>query len=140
MSLTGREILDMTFEVATGETITGYQVVKIDDSDSLRYDAKRVKVCTDPSGYPVGVAQNDDYNTLTAGDPVTVRIRGISKVISNTHTNISAGDTVSPGAAGRVDVATATRETWNLGVAITRGEQLFDELLVLVDPFKYYDS
>jgi len=133
-SWTGREILDLTFTVATGETITGYQVVYMNDSDLVRYDAMEVKVSDDPSGYPIGIAQVDDYQTVAAGETVTVRLRGVSKAISNTHTNISAGDVCSPGAAGRVDTAATTSHTWNLGRAITRSEQLFDELLVLIDP------
>lgn len=135
----GREILDLTFTVATGEQITGYQVVTIDDSDALRYDAMQIKVCDDPSGYPIGVTQNDDYNVVDAGEPVTVRIRGVSKVISDTHTTISAGDVVRPGNQGRVNVAATVSHTWNLGHAITRAEQLYDELLVLIDPDEWID-
>jgi len=136
-SWTGREILDLTFTVASGETITGYQVVKINDSDAIRYDALEIQVCNDTSGYPIGITQNDDYNTIVAGEPVTVRIRGISKAVSDTHTTISAGDAVSPGNAGRAGLAATVTHTWNLGRAITRAEQLFDEFLVLIDPDEY---
>ena len=133
-SWTGREILDLTFTVASGETITGYQVVKLNDDDTVRYDAMQISVCDDASGYPIGVTQNDDYNTISAGETVTVRLRGVSKVISDTHTTISAGDVVSPGNAGRVAVAATVSHTWNLGRALTRAEQLFDELVILIDP------
>mgnify|MGYP000103041353 CR=1 FL=1 len=139
MSWTGREILDLTFTVAAGETITGFQVVKLNDDDSIDADAMQVKVCTDASGYPIGIAQNDDYKTISAGEPVTVRVRGVSKAISNTHSTISAGDPVSPGAGGRVDAATTVSHTWILGRALTRAEQLFDEFLVLIDPDEYID-
>ena len=138
-SWTGREILDLTFTVADDETITGYQVVEINDDDDLRYDAMQVKVCTNASGYPIGIAQVDDYQTVSAGETVTVRLRGVSKAISNTHTNISAGDACSPGAAGRCDTAATESHTWNLGRAITRAEQLFDEFTVLIDPDEWID-
>ena len=68
-------ILDKTFEVASGQTITGYQVVKGITAGTCQY-------AVDDSIPYLGVAQLDPNEgvTLTAGDTVRVRMLGLSKV------------------------------------------------------------
>jgi len=124
----------MTFKVASGQTLTGYQVVKLKDNVT-QADALEIEVCTDASERPLGIAQVDDDTTLTGGDLVTVRMLGVSKAIAGAA--IDPRDTVSPGGNGLATTATTTDNYYYLGYALTKASQVFDEFLVFVFPEQY---
>ena len=134
MSLIGREVLDMTFTLASGQTLTGHQVVKLKD-DVTRADAMEIEVCTDASERPLGIAQVDEGSTVSAGEQVTVRLLGVSKAIAGAA--FDPRDTVSPGGNGLVAAATTTDNYYYLGWALTKTSQAFDEMLVFVFPEQY---
>lgn len=116
-------ILDKTFTVATGQTITGYQVVE-------GVAAGTCQPAADDASPYLGVAQLDPAEgvTLSAGDTVRVRMMGISKVVAGealaiyTQVRVLAGglvDDATPGAAGDYYVGTALEAAAQLSDIIT---------------------
>lgn len=118
-------LLDKTFTLASGETITGYQVVYQHST------AGQCKVATTDGTPYLGVAQLDpnDGVTLTAGDSVRVRMMGISKVQAGNA--ISINGLLAVTGQGLVDDATpGTAGDYYLGLALSAATQLFDEIEV----------
>lgn len=113
-------VLDKTFEIATGYTITGYQAVVGVAAGTC------MPASSDGSPY-LGVAQLDPNEgvTLVAGDSVRVRMLGISKV--QAAAAISVYSMVRVVALGLVDDANpgAAGDYW-LGLALDAASQLCD--------------
>lgn len=117
-------VLDKTFTVATGYTITGYQALEgVAAGTCMPADA-------DDAPY-LGVAQLDPNEgvTLVAGDTVQVRMLGLTKVQCAAPVAVFARvrvvalglvDDADPGAAG---------DYW-LGLAMEAGDQLFDIITI----------
>jgi len=118
-------VLDKTYEVATGNTITGYQIVVGSTSTTCALPSD------DASPY-LGVAQLDPNEgvTLTAGNTVRVRMAGISKVQAGAA--VSAFARVRAlGTLGLVDDANpGTAADYFLGIALEAATQLFDIITV----------
>ena len=118
-------VLDKTFKLATGETITGYQVVY------QHTTAGECKVATGPGTPYLGVAQLDpnDGVTLTAGDSVRVRMMGISKVQAAAAVAIN-GKVAVTGLGLVDDPAPYGAGSYYLGIALSAATQLYDEIEV----------
>lgn len=117
-------VLDKTFLVASGNTITGYQVV-------TGAGAGQCAIATNDAGPYLGVAQLDPNEgiSLTAGKTVRIRMLGISKVqVANavglwTQLHVVGQglvDDTTPGVAG---------DFW-LGLALDAATQLSDIITV----------
>ena len=118
-------ILDKTFLVATGYTITGYQVVA---------QGSTAGTCNPPANDAspfLGVAQLDPNEgvTLTAGKTVRVRMMGITKaqagaaITTNTPVSVLGTlglvDDITPGTVGDYWVGVALEAASQLGDIIT---------------------
>jgi len=117
-------ILDKTFTVATGETITGYQVVR-------GAAAGTCEVAITDAEPLLGVAQCDPNSdtTYTAGELVRVRMMGLSKV--QCAAAVTVYTRVHPIGLGLVDDADpGTAADYFLGIAMEAGAALFDIITV----------
>jgi len=118
-------VLDKTFKVASGVTITGYQAVM------LASKGGEIQLTSATSSLAIGVAQVNPGEGIsyTAGRNVPVRLLGISKAVANAV--IVSGARVTPtGAYGMV--ATATTGNFQVGLALESAwahGQLIDVLL-----------
>jgi len=112
-------VLDKTFTLASGNTVTGYQVVQGSAAGTCQVSVTG----TSPL---LGVAQLDPNEgvTLSAGDVVRVRMLGISKVQSAAAVTIYTN--VRPVGQGLVDDAAAGPGEYYLGQALSAATQLFD--------------
>jgi hypothetical protein len=117
-------VLDKTFLVASGNTVTGYQAI-------IGSAAGTCAVATDDASPYLGVAQLDPNEgiSLTAGKVVRVRMLGLTKVqvaaavtVYNRVRVVGQGlvDDANPGAAG---------DYW-LGLAMEAGSQLSDIITI----------
>lgn len=122
---------DQPFSLASGVTITGYQVVNLNTSPT-NPDDMEIQVPNDGTAYPLGIAQVDDNVSLGAGEVVAVRVWGPSKAIAAGA--ISVGAVVVPTTNGRVTSTDPSTGKWKLGIALTSAAQLGDELVVLIKP------
>lgn len=117
-------VLDKTFLVASGYTITGYQAVEgVAAGTCMPADA-------DDAPY-LGVAQLDPNEgiTLSAGDVVRVRMLGLTKV--QCAAAVTVYNRVRVVALGLVDDANpGTAADYWLGLAMEAGSQLFDIITI----------
>src|SRR5512143_2202591 len=130
MSYRGSTEPDMPFTLASGVTITGYQVV-IPNTSPTNPDDFEIKVADAGTTVPLGVAQVDDNVSLTAGEVVTVRLGGITKAIA--ADSFAVGAHLVPTAAGLVTDTDPATGKWFVGIALTSAAQLGDEVLVLIN-------
>lgn len=130
MSMLGNYEKDQTFTLASGESVTGFQVVMMNASPTNPDDLE-VKVHSAGDLYPVGVAQYDGAAALTAGKQVTVRIWGVTK--AKAAGAINPGQPVYPTATGHVAGGNPSTSRYWLGCALTKATQLGDEILVLIN-------
>ena len=117
-------ILDKTWLVATGNTITGYQVVR-------GAAAGTCEIATDDSEPYLGVAQLDPNSdtTYTAGEAVRVRMLGLSKV--QVAAAVAVYTRLSVIGLGLVDDANpGTAADYFLGISMEAGGQVFDIITV----------
>jgi hypothetical protein len=117
------DVLSMSFKVASGSTITGYQVVKIGTNGG------EVALASAATDIPLGIAQVNPQQGMSygAGREVTVRMLGISHVVATTA--VTSGNRVSvisgtgavkgSGAAGDLVVGIALESSWTTGELIT---------------------
>ena len=113
-------VLDKTFEVSSGQTITGYQAVIGVGVGTCR------PAPSDASPY-LGVAQLDPNEgiTLTAGDVVRVRMLGLTKV--QCALAVAIYQQVRVLGLGLIDDATpGTAGDFWLGLSMEAGSQVFD--------------
>lgn len=117
-------ILDKTFEVATGQTITGYQAVE-------GVAAGTCQPAADDASPYLGVAQLDPNEgvTLTAGQTVRVRMLGLTKVqvaaavAIYAQVRVVGQGMIDDGAAG------AAGDYW-LGLSLEAATQLNDIITI----------
>lgn len=117
-------VLDKTFIVASGNTITGYQAIR-------GAAAGTCEIATDDSEPYLGVAQLDPNEgvTWTAGEIARVRMLGLSKVQCGAAVTIYTR--VHSIGLGLVDdAAPDTAADYFLGIALEAGSQLFDIITV----------
>jgi len=124
-SIGPNEVLDKTFKLSSGETITGYQVVRRGDNQG------ECEVATNDTEPYLGVAQVNPNGgvTLTADDAVRVRMAGISKV--QCAAAVAADTKIAVVGQGLVDDATpGTAGDYYIGLALEAGAQLIDVITV----------
>jgi len=126
----GYGILDQTFVLTGTVDITGNVVVKPDAAPSFA-DAFECEIADVAGGPLIGVAQVDRYAKFEPGDHVPVRMLGISRAVAGEA--IDPGDAVTTDANGYVIKATAAH-TWVLGTALTKATQVYDDVIVFVNP------
>ena len=117
-------VLDKTYTIASGSTITGYQAVK-------GSTATTCALATDDASPYLGVAQLDPNEgvTLVAGDTVRVRMLGISKV--QAAAAITAFTRVHSVGLGLMDdAAPGSAADYFLGIALEAATALFDIITV----------
>jgi len=117
-------LLDKTFLVATGTTITGYQVVR-------GAAAGTCELATADDEPLLGVAQCDPNSdtTYVAGEAVRVRMMGLSKV--QCAAAVTVYTRVHPIGLGLVDDGNpGTAADYFLGIAMEAGTNLFDVITV----------
>jgi len=135
MALVGYPVLDQTFTLASGQSdLTGFQCVKLKD-DVTRYDALEIEICGDATERPLGIAQVDQGQTVSAGKPVTVRMLGPSRAIASKA--VSPRSEVKNTTNGMVTDAAAADTEYRVGFALTKTSQLFDDILIMVCPEQY---
>jgi len=121
-------VLDKTFKVASSNTITGWQVVK------LGTNGGEIALSSAATDLHIGIAQVNPNEgvTYTAGKYVTVRMLGISKAVAQGA--ITSGTrVVTAGAAGAVDDAGAAGNT-GVGIALEQAYAMGEIIDVLLTP------
>jgi len=116
-------VLDKTFRVASGQTITGYQAVK------LASQGGEIALTSAASDRVIGVTQVDPGEGISygAGRHVPVRLMGITKVV--TRGAVVSGSLVVPvangygavddgGSTGNTVVGIALESAWTHGQLI----------------------
>lgn len=112
-------VLDKTFELAAGSTITGYQVVRGSAAGTCA-------VAVTGANMLLGVAQLDPNEglTLVAGDTVRVRMLGISKV--QAAAAVAIYQQIRVVGQGLVDDANPGPGEYFLGQSLSAATQLGD--------------
>ena len=121
-------VLDKTFKVASGTTITGWQLAK------LGTHGGEITLSTASTDIHMGICQvNPSLGvTYTAGKYVTVRMLGISKAVALAA--ISSGTrVVEAGVGGVVDDAGAAGDTC-VGIALEEAYAMGEIIDVLLTP------
>jgi len=121
-------VLDKTFKVASDNTITGWQLVK------LGTHGGEIALSTAATDVHMGICQVNPNEgvTYTAGKYVTVRMLGISKAVALAA--ITSGTrVVEAGVGGVVDDAGAAGNTC-VGIALEEAYSMGDVIDVLLTP------
>jgi hypothetical protein len=120
-------VLDMTFKVASGTTITGYQAVKAGTNGG------EIAVSTTYSDVVLGITQVNPamQTTYAAGKYVTVRMLGISKCVAAAA--VTSGTRVSSIGGGAV-AAQATAGAIVAGIALEQSYSTGELIDVLLTP------
>jgi hypothetical protein len=115
-------VLDMTFKVASSNTITGFQAVKLSGNGG------EVALANSGTASVIGIAQVNPLmnTTYTAGKFVTVRMLGVSTAIaggaitSGGRVTVSSGvgEVDDTGSAGDIVVGIALCSAWARGELI----------------------
>lgn len=131
MGETGNSVLDKSFQVATGNTITGWAVVRLISGSGLLEICDEAIEATGTG--PIGVAQvefNEGVSKVV-NDWCPVRLIGISKVVADAA--VGAGKPVKPTQYGRV-ILNETAGARSVGITLQAATAQWDEIDVLLTP------